>query len=364
VRVPGSKSLTNRALVCALLASGRSLITGALDSDDTRAMAAAVAALGADVQWVGETISVEGTGGRLSPGPLTLHVRDSGTCARFLAPVLAAHGRGQYVLDGSEQLRRRPMAALADGLRGAGVPVDGDALPLVILASGSRPQAKVAVPGNVSSQFISGLMLAGFEVRATTALVSAPYIEMTRSVLAAFAHGGAEYHVEPDATAASYFYAVNALFPEGRVEVEGLDRAASVQGDIGFVDVLAAMPESVDLRDMPDVAQTLAAAAVFAEHPLTVTGIDFVRGHETDRISAVVTELRRLGIDADEHADGFTVHPGQPRPVEPVQTYGDHRMAMSFALVGLRAPGIEIADPGCVAKTFPGYWSALDSLRR
>lgn len=363
VRVPGSKSLTNRALVCALLAPGRSVITGALDADDTRAMAEAVAALGARVSWEGTTITVDGTGGDLTPGPLDIHVRDSGTCARFLAPVLAL-GRGAYTLDGSDQLRRRPMQPMADALRSLGVRVDGDELPLTVLGTGSLPETEVAVPGNVSSQFISGLLLAGARVKPQGEVVSAPYIRMTEHVRQAFAHGGTTFAVEPDATAASYFYAVDALFPDGHVEVEGLDRGTSVQGDIGFVDVLADMPATVDLRDMPDVAQTLAAVAVFADHPTTVTGIGFVRGHETDRIKAVVTELRRLGIDADEHDDGFTLHPGTPRPTEPVETYRDHRMAMSFSLIGLRVPGVVIKDPGCVAKTFPEFFSVLETLRR
>lgn len=362
VRVPGSKSLTNRALVCALLASGRSVITGALDADDTRAMAAAIGALGADVQWAGDTISVQPHG--IRPGPLTIHVRDSGTCARFLAPVLAL-GSGSYVLDGSEQLRRRPMGPMVAALRSLGVSVEGESLPLTILGTGALPDVEVTVPGNVSSQFISGLRLAGVRVRPEGDVVSAPFIEMTEHVLRAFAAeaGGTRFAVEPDATAASYFYALNTLFPDGHVEVDGLDPATSVQGDIGFLDVLAEMRADVDLRDMPDVAQTLAAVAVFGDHPVRVRGIGFVRGHETDRITAVVTELRRCGIEAEEHDDGFTVHPGSPQPAV-VQTYGDHRMAMSFALLGLKAPGIAIENPECVAKTFPGYWDVLDGLRR
>jgi 3-phosphoshikimate 1-carboxyvinyltransferase len=362
VRVPGSKSLTNRALVCALLADGTSVLTGALDADDTRAMAAAVSALGARVQWEGTTIAVDGTGGALTPGPIEIHVRDSGTCARFLAPVLAL-GRGRYVLDGSEQLRRRPMGPMVDALRSLGVIVEGESLPLTILGTGSLPNTELAVPGNVSSQFISGLLLAGANVRPAGDVVSEPYIRMTEHVRAAFAHGASTFAVEPDATAASYFFALNTLFPDGHVDVEGLG-PESVQGDIGFFDVLAGRPAEVDLRNMPDVAQTLAAVAVFGDHAVRVTGIGFVRGHETDRIRAVVTELRRLGIDADEHDDGFTVHPGTPQPKEPVDTYGDHRMAMSFALIGLKVPGVVIKDPGCVAKTFPDFFSVLETLRR
>lgn len=363
VRVPGSKSLTNRALVCALLASGRSVITGALDADDTRAMAAAIEALGAGVQWVGETIMVDGTGGALRPGPLTIQVRDSGTCARFLAPVLAL-GHGRYVLDGSDQLRRRPMGPMVDALRQLGVVVelaDGSTLPLTILGTGSLPDVELAVPGNVSSQFISGLMLAGVRVRPEGDVVARPFIAMTDHVRRAFAGGATEFAVEPDATAASYFFALNTLFAGADVRVEGLDRT-SVQGDIRFLDVLSSMPADVDLRDTPDVAQTLAVVAVFADHPTRVRGIGFVRGHETDRLAAVVTELRRCGIKAEEHDDGFTVRPGAPHGAA-VETYGDHRMAMSFALLGLKVPGIAIKNPSCVNKTFPAFFSVLDSLR-
>jgi 3-phosphoshikimate 1-carboxyvinyltransferase len=188
-----------------------------------------------------------------------------------------------------------------------------------------------------------------------------------------------DHHIEPDATAASYFLAAAAI-TGGRVRIAGLTRKA-LQGDVRFADVLARMGAEViadedglevrgtgrlhgievDLADLSDTAQTLAAVAVFADSPTRVTGIGFIRGKETDRIGAVVTELRRCGIDAHEEPDGFVVHPGTPRPTV-VATYDDHRMAMSFALLGLVAPGIQIADPGCVAKTFPGYFEVLDEL--
>jgi 3-phosphoshikimate 1-carboxyvinyltransferase len=252
----------------------------------------------------------------------------------------------------------------------------------------------------VSSQFLSGLLLAGpgngLRVELTTPLVSAPYVAMTVAVMGAF---GAEvrrdgdawvvpqrryrartYAIEPDASAASYFFAA-AVLTDGRVTVPGLGRG-SLQGDLAFVDVLermgavvergddrttvAAGPHltgvDVDLSALSDTAQTLAAVAVFADSPTRVRGIGFVRRKETDRLAAVVRELRRCGVQAEETDDGFVVHPGTPRPAV-VETYDDHRMAMSFALLGLRVPGIAIADPGCVAKTFPGFWDALEGLR-
>jgi 3-phosphoshikimate 1-carboxyvinyltransferase len=237
----------------------------------------------------------------------------------------------------------------------------------------------------------------------TTPLVSRPYVELTAAVMAAFgvevvdegdrpgagpalrvppaAYRSTDYAVEPDASTAAYLLAAAAIVG-GRVTVDGLG-AGSRQGDARFADLLGAMGAraertatatsvvgtgelrglgDVDMSAMPDMAQTLAAVAVFADRPTRVTGVELIRWHETDRIAAVVAELRRAGIDASEERAGFVVRPGTPRPTR-IETYDDHRMAMSFALLGLRAPGIEIADPGCVGKTFPGFWQALDRLR-
>jgi 3-phosphoshikimate 1-carboxyvinyltransferase len=409
VRVPGSKSLTNRALLCAALASGTSWLTGALLADDTQAMIECLRSLGADVDVDddgrgGITVEVVGTGGSLVEGPLDLDVRLSGTASRFLLPVLGI-GPGPYRLDGNEPLRARPMAHGVAALRDLGVEVENRGAPghLPVLVHGRPEATEVAVDGSVSSQFVSGLLLAapcyrrGLDIRVEGDRVSAPYVQLTIGVVTAF--GGAvsptpagfwvaptgytavtPYAIEPDATSASYPLAAAAICG-GRVRVEGLGRG-SAQGDLAFVDVLARMGADVevgddytevrgdarlegidvDLRDTPDVAQTLAAVAVFAHGPTTVRGIGFARGHETDRLVSVVAELGRCGIDATETDDGFVVHPGSPKPAT-VQTYDDHRMAMSFALLGLRADGIAIADPACVAKTFPGYWDLLDDLR-
>jgi 3-phosphoshikimate 1-carboxyvinyltransferase len=289
---------------------------------------------------------------------------------------------------------------LLDALRSLGATVVGDALPVTV--RGPLQGGTVRLPGDVSSQFLSGLLLAGpcvrggLRVELTTPLVSAPYVAMTAAVMDAFGasvegdgeawvvpegrYRAATYAIEPDASAASYFFAA-AVLTGGRVTVDGLGRG-SVQGDLAFVDVLermgavvergddhttvAAGPRltgvDVDLSALSDTAQTLAAVAVFAESPTRVRGIGFVRGKETDRLAAVVHELRRCGVEADETDDGFVVHPGPPHPAV-VETYDDHRMAMSFALLGLKVPGIEIADPECVAKTFPEFWSTFDLLR-
>jgi 3-phosphoshikimate 1-carboxyvinyltransferase len=404
VVVPGSKSVTNRALACAALATGSSTLTGALVADDTAAMADCLRRLGIAVvaDDDGTTVRVDGCGGAIPATTATLDVRASGTTARFVAPI-AALGKGRFVLDGTARMRQRPMADLVTALRSLGVTVTGDRLPLTIDADGLRG-GRVAVAADVSSQFASGLLLAGpatldgLHLELTTEPVSRPYLELTVDVMQSFgasvvvdesghgftvAPGGymaATYAVEADASAAAYFFAAAAICG-GRVTVPGVGRH-SHQGDLGFVRLLERMGASVeqtddsttvigarplhgieaDLSALSDTAATLAVTAAFASTPTRVTGVGFTRAKESNRVGGVVTELRRLGVDAVEEPDGFVVRPGPFRPGR-VETYDDHRMAMSFALVGLRVPGIEIADPGCVAKTFPGFFEVLDSLR-
>lgn len=417
VAVPGSKSHTNRALVCAALADGRSRLDGALFADDTRAMAGALAALGIGVtaDEAAETITVDGCGGQLPPGPATLDVAQSGTASRFLLAFLGV-GPGPYRLDGDPQLRGRPFGPLADALRQLGVGVDGDSLPLDV-AGGRLHTGTVALSGSVSSQFLSGLLLAApyavpvepgapgpaapapaVRIELTDSLVSTPYVELTLATMADFgvtverdgyrwfAVAPQRYRarvlaVEPDASAASYFFAAAAI-TGGRVRVPGLGRH-TVQGDLRFVELLARMGArvtvaddhtevegtghlqgiDVDMADISDTAQTLAVVATFASGPTRVRGIGFIQYKETDRVGAVVTELQRLGITARRLDDGFVVEPGVPRPGR-VATYDDHRMAMSFALLGLVHPGITVENPGCVAKTFPRFFTVLDQLRR
>ena len=381
ITVPGSKSITNRALVCAALAEGTSVLDGALWADDTEAMVECLRALGIGIEVAGDRITVHGQGGAIPATDARLDVRLSGTTARFIVPV-AARGHGRYEVDAAPPMRRRPMGPTFDALRSVGVKVDelGEpgCLPVVVDSPGVRG-GRVSVSGDVSSQFLSGLLLAGFDADVSTELVSEPYVQMTRAVIDAFRTARA-YGVEPDASAASYFFAAAALL-DGKVTVEGLG-TDSLQGDLQFVDVLAAMGADVDrgatrttvrgtavlhgidvdLRHLSDMVPTLAAVAVFAESPTTIRGVGFIRGKESDRIAAVVTELQQCGIDAVELDDGLTILPGQPHAAR-IRTYDDHRMAMAFALIGLRVPGIEIRDPDCVAKTFPGYFEALDQLR-
>ncbi len=410
VQVVGSKSYTNRALIIAALARGESLLTGALFSDDTDRMAESLRALGIPVEadFGGRTLRVQGAGGKLPASEAKCFVGNSGTTARFLSVVLAL-GEGVYEIDGVPRMRERPIQPLVDALTALGVRIDAlgnpGCMPLRI-HGGTLKGGKVAVSGSASSQYASGLMMAapamekGLTLELTGTLVSKPYLEMTAQAMRDFGaklewrgervflispggYTGRTYAIEPDASAASYFFAAAAI-TGGRVRVNDLG-TRSLQGDRGVVHLLEQMgckveetaeytevrgPKNgalrgieVNMSELSDVAQTLAVVAPFASTPTRITGIGFIRHKETDRVGAVVSELQRMGIHAEEEADGYVIHPGAPHAAQ-IETYDDHRMAMSFALVGLRVPGIEIKDPDCVSKTFPTYFDVLETLRR
>lgn len=403
VVLPGSKSITNRALVCAALAAGRSTLRGALFADDTLAMLSVLDGLGitADADEEATTIVVDGCGGELPGVEAEVNANQSGTTARFAVP-LAALGEAPVVVDAHPQMRGRPMGDQFAALRTMGVTIEelGDVDRLPARITGPIAGSETSLPGDTSSQFITGLLLAGgassMRVSLTGEIISRPYIEMTGAVMTAFGadvdddgdrtwtvgggYTGTDFRIEPDASAASYFLAAAAI-TGGRVRVTGLGRDA-LQGDVAFAEVLGQMGCSVeigddfvevsgrahrgidvDLSDISDTAPTLAVVAAFADSPTRVDGIGFIRDKESDRVAGPVTELRRAGVDAEEHDDGFVIRPdGLPNPVA-FHTYDDHRMAMAFALVGLVVDGVEIRDPGCVAKTFPGFFTALDQLR-
>lgn len=410
IRVPGSKSYTNRALPIAALAHGTSRLTGVLDSEDTQVMIAALRALGVAVRHEpdDQSVAVEGCAGRIPASSATLYLANSGTSMRFLAAVAAAAGRGTFVLDGTSRMRERPMGDLLRALRSLGVDAtslaDDDCPPLQIRADGLRG-GEAAVRGDVSSQFLSGLLIAApladapLALRVEGRLVSQPYVEMTLAVMTAFgaafeqdglrefrfpgrggagAYVGREYAVEPDASAASYFFAAAAI-TAGSVTVDGLGRE-SLQGDLKFVDVLERMGcrvdrgqssttvhgaplcgVDVDMTHISDTVPTLAAVACFASGPTRIRGVGHIRHKETDRIAALAQELRKTGCEIDEHPDGLTIVPHPPAPAV-FDTYNDHRMAMALALLGLRRPGIAVRDPGCTAKTYPSYFADLAQL--
>ncbi len=411
LRPPGSKSITNRALILAALAEGTSRLTGALDSDDTRVMIESLRRLGLKVAHDAgsETIEIDGCAGRPSAESAELWLENSGTSIRFLT-AMACLGSGSRRLDGNARMRQRPIGPLCDALNqlGAAVRCEGaGGCPPVSVQANGLPGGRATVAADLSSQFLSALLLsapcanAAVDLVLQGPLVSEPYVAMTVRLMADFGvrvetrpggyhlepqrYRGRTFAIEPDASAASYFFAAAAI-TGGDVTVEGLSRE-SLQGDVRFVNVLELMGCSVewdqnairvrggslrgidvDMNDISDTAQTLAAVAVFAQGPTRIRNIAHVRHKETDRIRAVVTELNRLGVETEEHDDGLTIRPradGSPR-VRPtvVQTYDDHRMAMSFALVGLRAAGVRIANPACVGKTYPAFFDDLTAVCR
>lgn len=409
VEVPGSKSYTNRALVVAALAGGCSTLTGALHSEDTERMADSLRRLGIRVaeDAAARRFTVWGEAGRLPVAAAELFIGNAGTAARFLTAVLAL-GHGRYRLDGVPRMRRRPLQPLLEALQALGCNARselGTGCPPVVVDAAGLPGGEAELPGDTSSQYFSALLMLGpctprgIRLRVAGELVSRPYIDLTASVMGAFgarvecddeyrtlyAPGGGGYRargyvVEPDASSASYFLAAAALLG-GRVRVPGLG-SGSAQGDLRLLDVLREMGCSVtreeefvevrgtgrlqgltvDARDFSDMALTLCALAPFVEGTLEVRGIEHTRLQECDRVSAAATELRRLGQEVQEFPDGLRI---SPRPVRPatIETYEDHRVAMAFSLVGLRVPGIRIANPGCTAKTFPDFWQRLTLLR-
>ena len=407
IRPPGSKSITNRALVCAALAYGRSTLIGALDSEDTRVMIESLRRLGIAVEssQQGTHLTVQGCGGVVPASQADLFVGNSGTTIRFLTAMLTL-SQGTYRLDGVKRMRQRPIGDLAQALRQLGATVvcesPGDCPPVVVHASGLRG-GTANVRGDISSQFLSGLLMAcplaarHVQLIVEGELVSYPYVLMTLSVMQSFGidiprgnnftrfgiDGGqsyrcCDYAIEPDASAASYFWGAAAV-TGGRVTVTGLS-GECLQGDVQFVAVLELMGcrieygdagvtvsggklrgIDIDMKAISDTVQTLAVVALFADGPTTIRNVAHIRHKETDRIGDLARELRKLGASVDERDDGLTITPGPLRGAA-IDTYNDHRMAMSFALAGLRIPGVVIRNPACTAKTYPHFFEDLKRL--
>ncbi|MEU4268474.1 3-phosphoshikimate 1-carboxyvinyltransferase [Streptomyces sp. NPDC026092] len=403
-RIPGSKSLTNRALLLAAAADGPSALGAPLVSEDTTAFREALRGLGVRTDTTGDddTWTVHGLG-RGPSGTGTVWCADAGTAARFLPP-FAATGHGDFGFEGSDQLTARPVAPLAEALRRLGTDVTtapGGRLPLRVRSSG-LDGGELTVDSSLSSQFLTGLLMAGPLMRTPLTLrvpelVSRPYIDMTLALMRHFGadveestpgvfavrptgYRGADLPVEPDASTASYVFAAAAVTGTS-VRVAGLGRG-SLQGDLRFTEILArtgARVEttdeattvtgtgalrggfSVDMGEISDTFMTLAAIAPLADAPITITGVAHARLKESDRVAAVEGNLRALGIRTETGPDRITVHPGTPAPAR-IVCHRDHRIAMAFSVLGLRAEGITLDDPGCVAKTFPGFHEELHRL--
>ncbi|MCP3755164.1 3-phosphoshikimate 1-carboxyvinyltransferase [Streptomyces sp. TBY4] len=403
-RIPGSKSITNRALLLAAAADGVSLLRAPLVSEDTVAFREALTGLGVRIDTAEDGVwKVTGTGGA-PHGTAAVWCEDAGTAARFLPPFAAA-GEGEFGFDGTEQLRARPLRPLADALALLGAdarvtePVGG--LPLTVAARGLAG-GELTVDASLSSQYLTGLLMAGPLMRQPlvvrgAGLVSRPYITMTQALMRHFGayadefgdgtiqvlpggYRAAELDIEPDASTASYVFAAAAV--TGRsITVPGLG-TGSVQGDLDFVRVLARAGARVeitdrattvtgtgrlrggfdiDMGDISDTFMTLAAVAPLADAPITVRGIGHARLKESDRIAAVEENLRACGIRTESGPDRLTVHPGRPTGAR-IACRRDHRIAMAFSVLGLRVPGITLDDPSCVGKTFPGFHAELERL--
>jgi 3-phosphoshikimate 1-carboxyvinyltransferase len=407
VRVPGSKSITNRALPIAALAAGDSELLGPLESDDTLAMVEGLAALGCEITLGEERWRVRGRRGRLQRSAAAIQARSSGTTARFLT-ALACLANGPVVIDGSPRMRERPIADLTDALARLGVQVDvlgANGCPPVRVHGGKLPGGRAEIDASRSSQYVSAILLAAPYARSDVelvfaggVLVSRPYVELTLQVMRAFGaqaswtgaaslrvqsgrgYRGRAYAIEPDASSAVYPFCAAAI-TGGRARVEGIP-PDSIQADARVLEVLAAMGcevrrepgatevrgpvgrlrgVSVDMNEMPDAALAVAVTALFAGGPSQLRNLANLRIKETDRLHALETELRKLGAGASAGADSLMIEPGRLHGAE-IETYDDHRMAMAFALAGLRIPGVAIRDPACVRKTWPGFFEMLERL--
>lgn len=402
VRLPGSKSISNRVLLLAALAQGETEIAGLLDADDTRIMREALQKLGA----VFKGSVLHGVGGVFPVKKAELFLGNAGTAFRPLTAALALSG-GQYTLTGVPRMEERPIRDLVDGLRGLGARIDylkNEGFPPLAIHPGNITSHTAKVRGDVSSQFLTALLMAlpllgrASRIEVEGELISKPYVEITLNVMRRFGvpvrrsdwsefeipacsyRSPGKIFVEGDASSASYFLAAGAI-GGGPVRVEGVGRS-SIQGDVRFTEVIERMganvvlqedfievsgsrplkPIDMDMNHIPDAAMTAAVMALFAHGPSTLRNIASWRVKETDRIAAMAAELRKLGADVEEGDDFLRITP--PKVLQEnvlVRTYDDHRMAMSFSLASLAGVPVRIHDPGCVAKTYPGYFE--DFLR-
>ncbi len=404
VSVPGSKSYTHRSLIAAALADGVCELSNCLDSEDTRLTRRALSSMGIVIEERDGVVVVYGTRGELSACSEPIYLGNSGTSMRLLAGV-AAIGKGVYTLTGTERMAMRPAADLLDGLKQLGVParsIEGNGCPPLEITGGHARGGKVNLKCGISSQYLSSLLLVapyideGLEIFVVEGPVSKPYIDLTVEVMNRFGveverdgynyfkvRGGAcyrkgNYVIEPDASQASYFWAAGAV-TGATVKVLGIS-PDSRQGDVRFLRILEEMGCSVtrdsdgiavsggdlkgvnvDMGDMPDLVPTLGVVAAFAKGRTVIRNVAHLKEKESDRLSAVAAELSKMGIDVAMTGSGLEIVGGKPYGTE-IETYDDHRIAMSFAVAGLVIPGIVIRNEQCVAKSFPNFWEVFESL--
>jgi len=405
LQVPGSKSLTQRALVAAALAEGESCIRGALIAEDTRHLMAGLRQLGAHIEPVASGIKVTGTGGAIAGQGREIFLGNNGTALRFLT-ALVCLGRGSYILTGKPRLRERPVGPLVEALQEMGVEITcrNNCPPVTVSANGLKG-GRISLSNIESSQYVSALLLCGpytakgIELSLTGNIVSAPYIDLTVGVMKDFGakiiqtgrhfygvgtqsiYTGHNYDVEGDASSASYFFLAAALLKKP-VCVYGI-KLDSVQGDIGLLSILEKLgcriaggktwvevsatddlvsgDMTFDMGNMPDMVPTVGVLAAYRAGRTTITNVAHLRIKESNRLAAMAAELGRIGITASESPDGLIIDGGTPRAAD-IETYNDHRIAMSFAVAGLVTPGIQIADKKCVDKSFPDFWRELAKI--
>lgn len=408
VRIPGSKSITHRAIIAAGLANGESLLQDFLECEDTLYTASALKELGATLSYEGKNIRVAGTGGKFRPvlNNKRIYLGNSGTSLRLLLSLVAL-GRGEFILTGTQRMLTRPIGPLVKALKQLGVEVscveNNDCPPVLLKADGIRG-GKITMPGDKSSQFVSSLLLSGpyaendIEISLAGELVSRPYVDISIDVMELFGvnvdredyryfripsgqtYQPRELTIQGDASSASYFWAAAAV-TEGTVATENINPYATRQGDIRFLETLERMgcfiekksdrvvvhggtlsAIDVDMNDMPDMVPTLAAIGLFARGKTTIRNVSHLRYKESDRLRALALEWNRLGGRVVETDDGLIIHGGRPLSGTLVDPHDDHRLAMSLAVVGLRVPGIRIQEEGCVNKSFSRFWELWDRL--
>jgi 3-phosphoshikimate 1-carboxyvinyltransferase len=402
VTVPGSKSLTNRALIVSSLADGKSRLSNVLHSDDTRYMMSHLRTLGVALQTAEDEVEIEGRGGGFAPVQASLFCGNAGTTVRFLT-AMCALVPGTQTVTGDERMQARPIRDLVHALAGLGADIEAShGCPPVTVRSGALRGGSVRVQANLSSQYLSALLMIApyaqhpVSLDVAEGVVSESYVELTLDVMAAFGvaverserrrfripqrhYRGRSYAVEGDATSAGYWWALAAL-TGGRITVANVE-PSSHQGDVEFLQVLERMgctvtrnrgvavqgprvltsPGVVDMGRLPDGVMTLAVLAAVAEGETRIVNVPNLRIKESDRLAALVTELRRVGIAAEELPDGLRMQGGEPHGAD-IETYADHRMAMSFAILGARVPGMRIGSPDCVSKSYPTFFDQLEAL--